>query len=265
MKALSRIQLISERKPVHPDTIRGHARQISACCVGRALISQLEAKFGHVHQQIKNKKARLKIVRTISDRVKASICANNLHPQAKRADWLVFVSDGDGAVDIVQISVSLKPKKTVEFSVRTISSFSKHSLERLVERWRIRSTSELVETIKPALNWVRHVDSFLPSDSTLFHLPLPEGLLCLRKNADGEVPVIVTAIDNASFSQETEMQWKSLSNNGALFDCAPAIFKDSDELSIRHLSELLMMSTSGMFSDTLKNLRQLPEFWRNLQ
>lgn len=257
MTTSSRIKTASERKPVHPDTIRGFARQISSHCVNREVISQLGGYARPNEKQFSSKKERLNIVRKISMRVKASVCAHRVHPQASRADWLVFASDGDGAIDMVHILLSLKPAKTMELSSLTVSSFSKHSVERLVERWHIRKLAELMSTIEPTFGWLQQADYFLPPNGMLLPLPLPDGLLFLRKNALGQAPVIVTAIDHESFSQESEMQWRGLSNDGAMFNHSPDLFKDPGKLPMKHFTKLLVMGVYGMASDILGELRQL--------
>lgn len=257
MKDSIRIQTAFERKPIHPETIRGHARQISFRCVNREIIRQLGGKSSPSQKQVSGKEERLKLICKISRQLNASLCAQKVHPQASRADWLVLMSDGDGAIDIVHFFLSLKATKTIEFSSLTVASFSKHCMERFVERGRIRNLVELVSTIEPVFGWLQQANCFMPPNGALLPLPLPDGLLCLRRNAFGEAPTIVTAINQALFSQESQMQWRGLFKNSEMFDHSPELFKEPENLSMKHFIDLLVMDACGVMSDILKELRGL--------
>lgn len=256
MSVSTLIESVSERKIVHPDTIRGYARQISKQCVKIKAIHQLNEEFSPSNKQMLSKKARRKIIQKISARMKAAVCVHKVNPQACHAVWLVLVSDGEGGIDIMRASLSLRPTKQIEFSTILIATFSKHSVERLVERWRIRNLCQLVATIEPTFGWLHQAVSLLPPNGNLLPLPLPDGLLCVRKNFGG-VPTIVTAIDRASFTRDSELQWQGLSDDSEFFDHQPDIFKDPGNLSIKNLSKFIQLGACGMASDVLKELRRI--------
>lgn len=149
---------------------------------------------------------------------------------------------------------------TIEMEhVGCLCGLSLHSIERFVQRNKVRTVSDLIATIRLGAQWscVAHHERHDAS----FMIPVSDGLICCGMDLEARDPGlrmsgvkgvnIRTFIGREDMRPRTEQRWNRMVDAGAL-EVVPRALKRSDAVTSKHLEIFAVMAEEGRLWDENK-------------